>query len=162
VAVSFPPSLSLVAAPLTSMRPASRTPSRAERAFVQNALGPDERLIGMLHGSDARGTVTWLATNARLVMLSHLTPDSNIASVGYSVITCVEQRTDPVGTWLRVRATGQQHCLSNVDAVAAAHFCAVVRDRAGIGACVDSATRGTPAREALRTGFTGYTAQSPR
>lgn len=162
MSVLFPPSLSLVAAPMASMRPASRTPSRAERAFVQNALGPDERLLAMLHGSDARGTVTWLATNARLVMLSHITPDADIASLNHSAITCVEQRTDPVGTWLRVRATGQQHCISNVDAAAAAQFCAVVRDRAGIGASVAPLKRPAPARDALRTGFTGYTSQSPR
>jgi hypothetical protein len=162
VSVSFPPSLSIVAAPQASMRPASRTPSRAERAFVQNALGPDERLLAMLHGTDARGTVTWLATNVRLVMLAHSTPDADITSVGHSAITCVEQRTDPVGTWLRVRATGQQHCISNVDASAAAQFCAVVRERAGIGVTAAPAKRPAPARDALRTGFGAYTAQSPR
>lgn len=162
MSVSLPPSLSIVAAPMASMRPASRTPSRAERAFVQNALGPDERLLAMLHGSDVRGTVTWLATNVRLVLLSPSTPDADITSVGHSAITCVEQRTDPVGTWLRVRATGQQHCISNVDASAAAQFCAVVRERAGIGTCETPAVRVAPTRDPLRTGFTGYTSQSPR
>lgn len=129
---------------------------------MQNALGPDERLLAMLHGSDARGTVTWLATNVRLVRLSHLSPDSDIASVGHAAITCVEQRTDPVGTWLRVRATGQQHCISNVDATAAAQFCAVVRERAGIGTGAPPAVRPAPSRDPLRPGFTGYIAQSPR
>lgn len=162
MSVLFPHALSLVAAPTTSMHSASRTPSRAERALVQNALGPDERMLAMLHGRDVRGTVTWLATNVRLVMLGHSTPDSDIASVSHASITCVEQRTDPVDTWLRVRATGQQHCISNVDATAAAAFCAVVRDRAGIGASVAPVKRGAPAHDALRTGFIGITSQSPR
>jgi hypothetical protein len=144
------------------MRPATRTPSRAERAFVQNALGPDERLLAMLQGSDARGHVTWLATNVRVVMLSHATPDDQIASVSHSTITCVEQRTDPVGTWLRLRATGQQHGISNVEPSAASQFCAVVRERAGIGATASSPARPAPVRDPRRTAFTGYTAQSPR
>jgi len=160
--VSFPPSLSIVAAPMASMRPATRSPARAERALVQNALGPEERLLAMLHGSDASGTITWLATNARLVMLSHADPDEHIATVSHAAITCVEQRTDPVGTWLRVRATGQQYSLTNVDATAAAQFCAVLRERAGIGTSVPPARRVAPARDALRTVFTGQTAQSPR
>lgn len=162
MSVSYPPSLSIVAAPQASMRPATRTPARAERALVQNALGPDERLLAMLHGSDVRGSITWLATNARLVILSHAEPDDHIATVGHAAITCVEQRTDPIGTWLRVRATGQQYTLMNVDAAAASQFCAVLRERAGIGTAAQPAKRPAPARDALRTVFTGQTAQSPR
>lgn len=162
VSVLFPPQLSLVTAPATPARPAARSSSRLERGLVQNALGPDERLLAIVHGSDVRGPVTWLATNVRLVVLSHATPDDHIATIGHAAITCVEQRTDPVGTWLRVRATGQHHAISNVDASTASQFCAVLRDRAGIGVCTAPATRPAPARDALRAGFAGYTAQSPR
>jgi hypothetical protein len=162
VSVLYPPSLSIVAASAVPMRPATRTPARAERALVQNALGPDERLLAMLHGSDASGSVTWLATNVRLVMLSHAAPDEQIATERHAAITCVEQRTDPVGTWVRVRATGHQYSLTNVDATAASQFCAVLRERAGIGASAIPSKRPAPARDALRTVFTGQTAQSPR
>jgi len=162
VSVLFPPLLSLVAAPAVSARSTARSSSRMERGLVQNALGPDERLLAIVHGSDARGPVTWLATNQRLVVLSQATPDDHTATIGHAAITCVEQRTDPVGTWLRVRATGQHHAISNVDASTASQFCTVLRERAGIGVCTESAKRPAPARDVLRAGFTGYTAPSPR
>jgi len=114
----------------------------------------------MLHGSDGRGTITWLATNLRLVMLSYAEPDGHLATVGHAAITCVELRTDPVGTWLRVRATGQLCTLMQVDAVSASHFCAVLRDRAGLDAGAPPAR--PPARASLRLHFTDETVHSPR
>lgn len=153
------PSLSIVTAiPSSSRRPA-RSADRAERGLVQNVLGPDERLLAMLHGQGKHGSVTWLATNFRLVMLSSAQPDEVSAALATSAITCVEQRTDPVGTWLRVRATGQQYCINHVEPAQAAHFCAVLRERAGIG--TPSAKR-VPGHDPMRSGFSPYMAQSPR
>ncbi len=125
----------------------------------------------MLQGADARGAVTWLVTNLRLLMLRQSEPDADITMVCNAAITCVEQRSDPVGTWLRVRSTGRTFTLTDIDPVQASHFCSVLRERAGIGtsqpSTPHSAGAPTPRRAAtrrdpMRTGFTGLIAQSPR
>jgi hypothetical protein len=159
VSVISQPSLSLLTAIPSSARAAVRAASRADRGLVQNALGPDERLLAMLHGHNKQGSVTWLATNFRLVMLASSRPDDASAAIATTAITCVEQRTDPMGTWLRVRATGQQYCITGVEPAQAAQFCAVLRERAGIGA---SSCPPAPIRDPLRSGFSGSMAQSPR
>lgn len=178
MSVSSPLPLSLVTAPSTATRSTPRTPrplpefggpvraaaerGLAERGLVQNALGPDERLLAMLQGHDARGPVTWLVTNCRLVMLSSARPDDAIATVANSAITCVEVRTDPAGSWVRVRATGRQHTLTVADAAHATTFCHVLRERAGIGSGAVPARRCAGPRESMRAGFNGLTPQSPR
>ncbi len=157
------PLLSIVTAtPASTPRHAVRASTRAERALVQNALGPDERLLAMLPGGDAQAPITWLVTNVRLVMLCATGCDEQITSVSNSAVCCVEQRTDPMGTWLRVRATGKQYTLSNIDPVLAAQFCAVLRERAGIGAVQPPAGRPAPMRAGMRTGSAGLMVQSPR
>lgn len=170
--------LSLVTAPSAATRSTSRSPrplpefgghvraaaerGLAERGLVQNALGPDERLLAMLQGHDPRGPVTWLVTNCRLVMLSSARPDDAIATITNAAITCVELRTDPAGSWLRVRATGRQHTLSVADAAQGAAFCQVLRERAGIGGGPTPARRCAGPRDSMRAGFNGLTPQSPR
>jgi hypothetical protein len=163
VSALISPSLSIVTAtPATASRPATRASLRADRALVQNALGPDERLLAMLPGGDAHAPSTWLVTNVRLVMLCTTGCDEQITSVSNAAVCCVEQRTDPMGTWLRVRATGRQYTLSNIDPVQAAQFCAVLRERAGIGAVEPPARRPSTVRGGMRTGSASLMVQSPR
>jgi hypothetical protein len=179
VSVSSSLPLSLVTAPSAGSRSAVRGAARsltefappargsverglAERGLVQNALGPDERLLGMLQGHDARGPVTWLVTNARLIRLSPTRPDDALACVPTSAITCVEVRTDPTGTWLRVRATGHQFTLTHDDASQAAQFSHLLRERAGIGSGQAPARRCAGPRDSMRAGFNGLTPHSPR
>jgi hypothetical protein len=151
-----------VTAPSTVARSGTRASSRPDRGLVQHVLGPDERLLAMLPGQDARGAVTWLVTNFRLVMLSQARPDDAITTIPVSSVCCVEQRTDPVGTWLRVRATGRQYALSHIDPLPASQFCAVLRERAGIGAPPAPPRRAPGLRDPLRTGFANATTHSPR
>ena len=186
MSVSSPLSLSLVTASPIAARPAPRSTSRplaergaaergvaernlvelgaAERGLVQNALGPDERLLAALPGHDARGAVTWLLTNQRLIVLSATVHDDVCATVSTSAITCVELRTDPMGTWLRVRATGRQCTLSHSDAAQAAKFAQLLRERAGIGGTPAPAPtrRAAGLRDSMRAGFNGLTPHSPR
>jgi hypothetical protein len=140
----------------------ARASARADRAHVQNALGPDERLLAMLPGGEPSAPITWLVTNVRLVMLCATGCDEQITSVSHSAVCCVEQRTDPMGTWLRVRATGKQYTLNHIDPVQAAQFCAVLRERAGIGATQPPAKRPSVVRGGMRTGSAGLMVQSPR
>jgi hypothetical protein len=134
----------------------------AERGLVQNALGPDERLLATLSGPEAGGTVTWLLTNRRLITLTSGAPEEAIATVDTGAITCVEHRTDPSGSWLRVRATGRQFTRSYADNAQAAHFCQLLRERAGIGSGQAPARRCAGSREVMRAGLNGLTPHSPR
>lgn len=184
MSLSSPLPLSLVTASPIAARPAPRSTSRpvaergaadrgsaerglvelgvAERGLVQNALGPDERLLASLPGHDARGSVTWLLTNQRLIVLSATVHDDVCATVSTSAITCVELRTDPMGTWLRVRATGRQCTLSQSDATQAAQFAQLLRERAGIGGAPAPVRRPAGLRDSMRAGFNGLTPHSPR
>jgi len=100
---------------------------------IHNALGPEERLLAVLRGTDERGPTNWVMTSRRLLVLGASQPDQHIAHIAHGAVTCVEQRTDPVGTLLRVRATGRQLTMSTIDAAQATHFCSLLRERAGIG-----------------------------
>jgi hypothetical protein len=113
----------------------------ADFSDIHNALGPDERLLAVLHGSDDRGPANWVITSRRLLMLGQTHPDSSVAHVMHAAITCVEMRADPLGTSLRVRATGRQLHLHTLDAAQAAQFCSLLRERAGLG----TPALGTPA-----------------
>ncbi len=122
--------------------PTARLPAMtADFSDIHNALGPEERLLAVLHGTDERGPTNWVITTRRLLVLGPATHDQHIAHVSHAAITCVEQRTDPVGTLLRVRATGRQLTMSTIDAAQATHFCSLLRDRAGIGVPLLTAAR---------------------
>lgn len=124
---------------------ATRLPVRplltADFSDIHNALGPDERLLAVLHGSDERGPANWVITSRRLLILAQTHPDDDVAHVMHAAITCVELRADPLGTSLRVRATGRQVHLQTIDAAQATHFCSLLRERAGLG----TPAFGTPA-----------------
>lgn len=122
--------------------PTDRLPAMtADFSDIHNALGPEERLLAVLHGTDERGPTNWVITSRRLLVLGASSRDQHIAHVTHSAVTCVEQRTDPVGTLLRVRATGRQLTMSTLDAAQATHFCSLLRDRAGIGMPTVATTR---------------------
>ncbi len=100
---------------------------------VQHVLGPEERLLAMLPGADERGPVTWIATSRRLIMLTESNdPDRDIAHVCHSCVTCVDVRSDPLGTTIRVRATGRHLRLHTSEAVLATQFGSLLRERAGL------------------------------
>lgn len=100
---------------------------------VQHALGPEERLLAMLPGADERGPVTWIATSRRLIMLTESNdPDRDIAHVCHGCVTCVDVRTDPLGTTIKVRATGRHLRLHTAEAVLATQFGSLLRERAGL------------------------------
>jgi len=113
----------------------------ADFSDIHNALGPEERLLAVLHGTDERGPTNWVMTSRRLLVLGVAQRDQHIAQVAHAAVTCVEQRTDPVDTLLRIRATGRQLTMSTIDAAQATHFCSLLRERAGIGVPVVAATR---------------------
>jgi hypothetical protein len=113
----------------------------ADFSDIHNALGPDERLLAVLHGNDERGPANWVITSRRLLILAQTHPDDDIVHVMHAAITCVELRADPLGTSLRVRATGRQLTLQTIDAAQATQFCSLLRERAGLG----TPAFGTPA-----------------
>ncbi len=113
----------------------------ADFSDIHNALGPDERLLAVLHGNDERGPANWVITSRRLLILAQTHPDHDVAHVMHAAITCVELRADPLGTSLRVRATGRQLTLQTIDAAQATQFCSLLRERAGLG----TPAFGTPA-----------------
>ena len=104
----------------------------ADFSDIHNALGPEERLLAVLHGTDERGPTNWVMTSRRLLVLGATHGDQHVAHVSHAAVTCVDQRTDPVGTLLRVRAMGRQLMLCTIDAAQATHFCSLLRERAGI------------------------------
>jgi hypothetical protein len=120
----------------------------ADFSDIHNALGPEERLLAVLHGSDERGPTNWVITSRRLLVLGTSQREPHIAHVAHAAVTCVEQRTDPMGTVLRVRATGRQLTMSTIDAAQATHFCSLLRERAGIGVPSVSASRARHLTEA--------------
>ncbi len=100
---------------------------------VQHVLGPEERLLAVLPGVDARGPATWVATTRRLLVLSDAAnQDQDIAHVCHGCVTCVDVRTDPIGTTIKVRATGRQLRLHTGEAVLATQFGSLIRERAGL------------------------------
>ena len=107
--------------------------ARPDIAAIRSALAPEERLIALLQGVDRSGLVRWAMTPRRLILLPEADPADGVVQVPHAAITCVELRTDPLGTWLRVRATGRQLSLHTPDAAEATEFCTLLRERAGIG-----------------------------
>lgn len=105
----------------------------SEMPDIQHVLGPEERLLAVLPGSNERGPVTWIASTRRLIVLAAAHPDQDIAHVSHAAVTCVELRTDPLGTCVRVRATGRQLSMQTMDAALATQFGSLLRERAGIG-----------------------------
>ncbi len=100
---------------------------------VQHVLGPEERLLAMLPGQDACGPVTWIATTRRLIVLTQSSdPDRDVAHVYHGCVTCVDVCTDPLGTTIRVRATGRQLRLQTREAVLATQLGSLLRERAGL------------------------------
>lgn len=142
--MSFTPARTTSMTPVTDVRhrgaPAARSPqsrdahSPPDVAAIRRALAPEERLIALLQGVDRTGLVRWAITPRRLLVLPDSGRDDLIVQVPHAGITCVELRTDPLGTWLRVRATGRQLALHTPDAAEATEFCTLLRERAGIGA----------------------------
>lgn len=100
---------------------------------IQHVLGPEERLLAVLPGTNDRGPVTWIASTRRLIVLAAAHPDQDIAHVSHAAVTCVELRTDPLSTCVRVRATGRQLSMQTPDAALATQFGSLLRERAGIG-----------------------------
>ena len=114
-------------------RRAVRDTFASDMPDIQHVLGPEERLLAVLPGTDERGPATWIASTRRLIVLGTAHPDQDIAHVSHAAVTCVELRTDPLGTTLRVRATGRQLSLQTLDAALATQFGSLLRERAGIG-----------------------------
>ncbi len=125
--------LSLLHASSSESRRTARETFESEVPDIQHVLGPEERLLAVLPGTDARGAVTWIASTRRLIVLTAAHPDQDIAQVSHAAVTCVELRTDPLGTTLRVRATGRQLTMQTLDAALATQFGSLLRERAGIG-----------------------------
>ncbi len=125
--------LSLVNASTLLHHHASHAPMASDMPDVQHVLGPEERLLAMLPGADARGPATWVATSRRLIVITGSSdPDQDIAHVCHSGVMCVDVRTDPLGTTIKVRATGRHLRLHTSEAVLATHFGSLLRERAGL------------------------------
>lgn len=114
-------------------------------AAIRRVLAPEERLVALLQGVDRGGMLCWAITPRRLVVLPDSGRDEQVVQVPHAAITCVEMRTDPLGTWLRVRATGRQLALHTLDAASAAEFCTLLRERAGIGGAMPHVGSGATA-----------------
>ncbi len=125
-------SLSLVDGAADSSR-AVHTTFVSDVKAVQHVLGPEERLLAVLHGSVESKPITWVATTRRLIVLHAAHPEREIVHVSHAAVTCVEMRSDPLGTAIRVRATGRQLVLHTLDAAQATSFSSLLRERAGIG-----------------------------
>ena len=101
--------------------------------MIHQVLAPEERLLAVLQGVDARGTVVWVITPRRFIVIAGPDLLNGIVQLPLSAITCVDLRTDPVGSQLRVRATGRHFCMHTTDAAEAMECGALLRERAGLG-----------------------------
>jgi hypothetical protein len=139
VSVSYVRSRSPFATTSTAPAPASRAgvPDRAsgapDVALIHSVLAPEERLLAVLQGVDAKGSVSWVLTPRRFIALPGTGSTDQVVQVPHASVMCVELRTDPLGTFLKVRAMGRQFAMQTLDAAEGTEFCTLLRDRAGIG-----------------------------